>query len=191
MITQDRGHAYHNLQRGFTLIEVLVVLTITTILVALSAPAIGSFRRNAELVTTSNTLIGAINAARSEALKRGRYSRVVPSDAKDWSQGWVVYVDVAQKGAFTPQEDIAIAKTLPLPIYFTVSKHTGTANTALPYIRFSPSGFTVDDNNAMSNVTFQLQRSDVTSDQMDFESRKLLISQTGRVRLCIPTDSNC
>jgi type IV fimbrial biogenesis protein FimT len=64
---------------GFTLIELLVVIAIAAVILTLAAPSFAEFQRNARITAAANDLLGAIQTARSEAIKRQEPHSVCPS----------------------------------------------------------------------------------------------------------------
>lgn len=90
---------------GFTLIELIIALTVGSILMAIAIPNFSSFVRNNRLITETNTLVGHINTARSEAIKRNRSIVLCRSEDpaaeepecggadKTWTSGWLMYVN--------------------------------------------------------------------------------------------------
>ncbi|TAM46091.1 MAG: prepilin-type N-terminal cleavage/methylation domain-containing protein [Gammaproteobacteria bacterium] len=83
---------------GFTLIELIITLTIAGILIALAAPAMQTFIANQRLTTQANELIADINLARSEAIKRATNSGVCASStgtscSGSWDNGWIIFID--------------------------------------------------------------------------------------------------
>lgn len=76
-------------QRGFTLVEAMITISIFSILTSTAIPAWQDFALNNCLTTTNNSLITGFNLARSEAAKRGRPVRIASfaGDA-NWEQGW-------------------------------------------------------------------------------------------------------
>ena len=56
--------------RGFTLVELLITLTVLVITLAIAAPAMSGFVRSSQLSGTQTELIGALMLARSEARPR-------------------------------------------------------------------------------------------------------------------------
>ncbi len=56
--------------RGFTLIELMVTLTVAAILLAIAVPSFTYLTVSSKLTTTANDLVAALNVARSEAIKR-------------------------------------------------------------------------------------------------------------------------
>ena len=94
--------------KGFTLIELIVTLTIAGILMAVAAPSMQNFVSGSRLTTQVNDLLADISISRSEAIKRNTTAGVcvtasggtscVPSG--NWANGWMVYADVS--GVTTP-----------------------------------------------------------------------------------------
>src|SRR3569832_2422194 len=66
-----RGDRLAALSRGFTLGELLVTISIATILVTLSVPSFSDFVKNNRMITQTNDFVTALNVARSEAIRRG------------------------------------------------------------------------------------------------------------------------
>jgi len=94
----------NTLQRGLTLIELLVTLSIAVILVTIGVPSFIDMMASNTATSYANDLLGDINYARSEAITRG--TRVVVcrgaatavgtacADASvDWEDGWKVFED--------------------------------------------------------------------------------------------------
>ena len=86
---------------GFTLVEVLVAVSVVAILAALAAPALRDFANEQRLAATMGALVTDLNFARVEALKRN--ARVLLcaraaglttcAGSAEWQNGWVVCYD--------------------------------------------------------------------------------------------------
>lgn len=74
---------------GFTLIELMVTLSIAAILVTLALPAMSDYLRNQRIKTTAFDLISTLTYARSEAIKRNT-DIDVSAKSDDWKNGWRV-----------------------------------------------------------------------------------------------------
>jgi type IV fimbrial biogenesis protein FimT len=84
-------------QGGFTLIELMVTLTILVILAWVAVPSINSAMLANRLASYANDFVASAQFARSEALKRNAAVTLCSSsdgstcaDAGDWAQGWIV-----------------------------------------------------------------------------------------------------
>jgi type IV fimbrial biogenesis protein FimT len=86
-------------QRGFNIIELMIGITVLGILLGIGVPSFTEMVRNNRLVEQSNSMITALNYARSEALKRGFRVSACPgagtacSGATDWNAGILVFTD--------------------------------------------------------------------------------------------------
>ena len=95
--------------RGFTLMEILVALTITTIAVLLTQPVIATGALNLQRSTTINGLIRSLHFARRSAAERGRSTVVCASSdgqrcsgSEHWSSGWIVHDNLLQAAPYAP-----------------------------------------------------------------------------------------
>ena len=179
--------------KGFTLIELMVTVALVAILMAVAVPSMTTFQRNAQLTSFSNTLLSAINAARGEAMKRGRYAMVVPFDGSNWSSGWIVFVDINRSQIYEAATDVTLMTREATPSYLVVGVN-GTAAESPPYIMFDASGYVQKKGGGPANQTFTINRNDVSGTDVFAQTRRIIISKPGRVRVCTPkaaTDVNC
>ena len=75
--------------RGFTAIELMVVVAILAILTAFAAPYMGQMVRSQRLRTTSFDVFSSLTLARSEAIKRNVSVTMAPVGG-DWAKGWTI-----------------------------------------------------------------------------------------------------
>lgn len=85
---------------GFTLIELMVAVTVLSVLLAMSVPSFREFTRSNRVTAAHNDLLTAFTLARSEALKRTTPVSVCASSngtsctgATNWAAGWIVFTD--------------------------------------------------------------------------------------------------
>ena len=176
-------------RNGFTLIELMVTVALVAILLTVAVPSFTTYQRNAELTSFTNTLLSGINAARGEAMKRGRNAMVVPTDGANWSNGWIVFVDVNRSAAYEATNDVIILTSEPAPNYLTVI-NTGATTAAGLYLMYDASGYSKLKTSAFGAWTFEIKRNDVTGTELLTQTRRIKIASTGRVRVCTPKTSN-
>ncbi len=99
--------------RGFTLIEFIFTTAIVATLCAISLPALGSLVLGNRSRAANNTLVTALNLARSSAVSRSSEMVLCPSadqqhcdDGIWWQQGWIVFQDLDRNGTRSSDEPI-------------------------------------------------------------------------------------
>ena len=104
--------------RGFTLIEVMITISIVAILVSLAAPSFKSLIQSSAMTSTVNSFLSDLRFARSEAIRRGGGVVMCRSDNPEdptptcgtgstvgWESGWIIFHDLdgdAAKGSTEP-----------------------------------------------------------------------------------------
>lgn len=111
-------------QSGFTLLELMLVVTIAGLLLGFGVPAMGNFFRNARITGAANDVMGALHFARSEAIKRRVPVTLCTSadplnnnpvcDATALLTGWVAFVDPNQNGQRDAAE-VVLLQHEPMP----------------------------------------------------------------------------
>ncbi|WP_188093648.1 GspH/FimT family pseudopilin [Marinobacter salinexigens] len=69
----------HKSNRGFTLIELMVVIALIAIIAGFAVPQMGRLIENNRVVSTTNSVVGMLNYSRSEAIRRGALVKVTAS----------------------------------------------------------------------------------------------------------------
>jgi type IV fimbrial biogenesis protein FimT len=91
------GTARRRAAAGFTLLELMITITVAAIILSVGVPSFNSFIANTRATTYTNDLVLALNLARGEATRRGAAVRLCSSTnattcngTADWSTGWIV-----------------------------------------------------------------------------------------------------
>ena len=130
--------------KGFTLIEVIVVVTIVAIFVAIGIPSLRDLMIKTRLSGQVQEFYGTIDFARSEAIKRGTTVSICKSNDQSsccqtsgsvctsWSGGWIVFAN-------NDNDSPAVRDTSP------------TEEPLLRVFPTLPSGYTLNNNDNFTN----------------------------------------
>jgi len=167
------GVANRRNEAGFTLIEMLTVLTIGAVLAMVAAPFLTNAGLNGTLTASANNLASAVNIARTEAVKRNAtITLCMSSDGStcaasgNWAQGWIV------KNGTTVVHYQAAA-----PTGFKISD-SGSATT----ISFPPYGL------LSASYTFTICRQ---TPSVGKQERVVYVTTTGQLRVKTTSNASC
>ena len=172
--------------RGFTLIELMIVLVIMGVLITLAAPSFSQMWNNNRITAETNGIVADLASARSEALKLGGASLLTVcastdsatcSKASDWSAGRLVVVESDPDGSIgvVDPKDIILRKSSALDrITATLS---GVSTTG--FVTYRATG-------AITSSTL----GKIVVCKQGYIGREITISVTGRTALS-NTTGNC
>ncbi|MEJ8809965.1 GspH/FimT family pseudopilin [Variovorax ureilyticus] len=75
--------------RGFTLIEMMVVVALAAILGAVAVPGFRDLLVNQRLAATTSDFVASLGLTRAEAIRHSQLVTLLPRN-QDWSNGWEV-----------------------------------------------------------------------------------------------------
>lgn len=159
-------------QRGVSLVELMVTLSIVAILAALAAPSFKSMLANAQILTGAQALHDGLQLARVEAIRRNE--RVIFT--KDTQSAWTVSIESGGATVQTrPYKEGSDAVTV------TVTPSNATK------VTFDGLGRVQSNTDATSSIT-QLDIDVPTSliSAVASRERRVTISSGGAIRLCDP-----
>ena len=152
-----------NIQRGITIIELMVAISVLGILATVAVPSFAEFWKQNRLATQANRIIAATNYARNETINQNNNVLIAPVVAgTDWSGGWTISVGgtvlrnfegfenaalTSSAATFAYQADGSIVGTNPITLTLTPSDcPTGKDNIRVVTIALSGQASTVHNN---------------------------------------------
>lgn len=155
---------------GFTLIELMVTLSVLAILLTIGIPSLQMFIQNSRLQSQSASLMGDLNYARAEAVRLGSPVAVCASangaacsGALTWETGWLIFNDINTDGVVDAGELLRAAPAL---------GGGNTLRSGRALVRFNAQGFSNGFND-----TFR-----VCDIRGPGSARGVVLSNQGRVR---------
>ena len=96
--------------KGFTLIEMLIVLALMSVMFAFALPSFSNLAKGNRIATQFNMLMSSLTFARSEAIKRNTPVTVCRSNDQVscsglWQDGWIVFIDNGVLGTVNAPND--------------------------------------------------------------------------------------
>lgn len=163
---------------GFTLVELIVTMTLVAILLVFVVPSFSALWRENRLATQANLFLSSLRLARSEALMRGmRVTLCKSADGRQctldggYEQGWLVYVDQHNTAQVEDQASIiAVVPGMPGPSFHL----TGNRPVAR-YVSYLADGRTSQHSGAFQAGTLTLCDSP--------GARLIIINSAGRARV--------
>jgi type IV fimbrial biogenesis protein FimT len=94
-------------QRGFTLVELMVTLTVVGVLLAIGIPSFAKLIANNRIATQTNEFVSALNLARSEAVRRSQGVSIRSKDGSiEFATGWLIFNDPNRTGNAPAAADV-------------------------------------------------------------------------------------
>ena len=156
--------------KGFTLIELIVTVSIAAILAAVAAPSFTKFIDESRDRAVVQQLLKSLIAARSEAVVRGT-TVTVSAISGNWANGWQSWIDNNSNGSYDDGE--SIQKSTAVNASATITGDRG--GTAVSSVAFTRDGF-LNDSAAIA-ISYR------TSPEYCPRDRNISVSLTGQVSI--------
>jgi type IV fimbrial biogenesis protein FimT len=176
-------------ERGFTLVEAMVVVCIAAVIASLAAPAFTEMMDAHRRISAVNRLVASLHLARSEAIKRN--GRVVLCKSPDlaacagkggWDQGWIVFHDLNNNAQLDAGEWLLLQQG-PLAPGLHLSGNRPVAS----YVSYGAVGRARLTSGAFQAGAFTVCPGNGTTANI----RKVILSPTGRPRTVAGVAADC
>lgn len=190
IVLADRAARAHP-ARGFTLVELMVVVALTALLVALAAPSLQALVQRNAVSGHVNAFVGSLRLARAQALQRGLPVKMCRSaDAEsaaslrcasgiDWSGGWIVFIDRNDNGIVNPDDGDVVLRVQGA---LSGSGGVNSSGGSTVVFRFRPTGLL---GSGATQMTFD------AVGRPSGPRRRVCISLQGRTRVIAESDVQC
>lgn len=91
---------------GFSLLDLLITVTIVSILLAVAVPSFSDHLHSSRLKTATNSLFEAIEFTRTKAVFSNK--RTTLRKKSDWSNGWEIFIDTDNNGELSKDEVVLL-----------------------------------------------------------------------------------
>lgn len=163
-------------QRGFSLVELMVVMVIAGIVMAIAVPSIENFLANQRMKTASFNLVVALMNARAEAQQRGVPVYIKSMPATGLQGGWCIQIDNTQDCS------LSVPPTSALRLQEALTGVTYTPKTGGGVTGVTVSGgmatFTFNRSGRMSSMV----RVDIVDDRFTNLKRCVYVETSGNAR---------
>lgn len=176
----------HSAQRGMTLVELAVVMTIAAILYMQAAPMFSVWIGNTQTRTAAESVLNGMQLARGEAIRRNRLVQLVFTNgaATSWTVGCANPVDSGTPNVDDPGDCLPV-----------IQARTDTETSAQPQLAMVPVDATTITFDSLGRITANIDGS-VTATQIDVanpvvgnddrRTLRLALGAAGDVRMCDP-----
>ena len=163
-------------RRGFTLIELIIVMLIAGVLTAIGVPMMKDFVADQRVRTTTSDIAAEIAFARVSAIETSRRVYIERTGAL-WKDGWRTYVDLNANGSYDAGEEIKLFQGFSSSRMYVCSTVADFATNII----FRPDGRVVRTSAAAVDDGLYVVDTLGDADNCNNKIRGLLFGTTGRV----------
>lgn len=172
-------------ERGFTLVELLITMTVAVVLIMIAVPSFKSLTLSNKLNTTANDIVNAIHVARMEAVKRNANTQLCSnsasantSDTLGGACGTEAGAVYAMSGA-APSQVLAGTSGITAPIQL---------NGDMTALRFTAQGLA---RKVGTTTPYGDTVVDICTSQMSTDNHRVITMTAGSILATTTTSGNC
>lgn len=184
-IRRRMGRTAAQADRGFTLVELLITVTIAIVLLMIAVPSFKSLTLSNKLTTAANDMVNAISVARMEAVKRNASTQLCSNSASANSSDDLGGACGTEVGAVWAMSGTNPSQILNAPAGIALPVQLSKDVTAL---RFSAQGLArkVGTTAPYDNVVV-----DICTDQMSKDNHRVITMAAGSILTTTTTSGAC
>lgn len=177
---------HRSVSTGFTLVELLITILVTAVLVAMAVPGFERIMASSRLTGTANSIVGALNTARMDAVKHNGTTQFCSDDGHangDGTLGTACGSGIGAVVALVTSNGAAAATTVLGPLTINTGRQQLSGHAAA--IQFAPSGL---GHAIGTTLPFTGQIADIANDAAGANTHRLVCMTTGSILRVIETD---
>lgn len=173
-------------ERGLTLVELAVVMTIAAILYMQAAPMFSAWIGNTQTRTAAESVLNGMQLARGEAIRRNRLVQLVFTNGTEpsWTVGCATPLDAGTLGVDDPGDCLPV-----------IQERAAGESSAQPQLEMVPADATTVTFDSLGRVVANVDGSatatqiDIMNPMVGADDRRILrlaLGAAGDVRMCDP-----
>ena len=169
------------MERGFTLIELMITITVLGVMLALGLPSFVEMIQNMQVRTAAESILDGLQIARSEAVRRNAHTQFVIGPGSGWTVSEInpptsgvacgVLATIQTRSGSEGSEKATIVVT-------------GTTGAGATSVTFTPTGWTTAA--CVANSIAQINVGSSVLDSTKERPLEIRITAGGGMRLCAP-----
>lgn len=192
-----------SLQRGISMIEVMVAVAILAIMIGIGVPSLTSWMQNTQVRATAESLLSAIQLARAEAVRQNMRAQLLLTDSGGKASWTAIIESSSAPGTFPASNTIQTGSSKEAGqnarlgvstdilagqnFAVAISGGSGMSSNPPPGIIFDAFGRVATDSTANAAVT-RITRIDVTNSTAPQARRMVItVSDAGLPKMCDPS----
>lgn len=181
-----------SIQKGFSLIELVVAIAILGVLMAAGVPGLSSWMQNSQVRATAESVLAAIQLARGEAVKQNIQTQFQVSNTGGIANWTIIPDSLTAPNTFPSANKVQTSSTnetgkkAAITVSTSQSYGDNCKNTIATDAMASSPGIVFNAFGRIADGGTPITRIDVTSAAAPANRMVILVSSAGRATLCKP-----